>query len=243
MNNSGTASISTLWPTTTDYATTTRGIAELAPNPVRASGINPYPISHVLAATAVSNDYLLPSTPENAGTDWVITFPMRKHGIYSNVVYNPVTGFDSPQSSDVTMSTAGFYDSEEQPTAPDDAGFSPVLVALDLLPREINILSFGKQGTGVVSDVLRSAFKKPVGLQANEGWGRINFNASNSTTDATVLPITAGFITGGVTTPATPIPAFRGVPTIGFAALRGDYKTGPNNVVGESVPHVFDRVR
>ena len=48
------------------------------------SGSNPFPISAALAATGFSNDYFIASNLEG-GTDWVVTLPMKKHGIFNGL--------------------------------------------------------------------------------------------------------------------------------------------------------------
>lgn len=239
--DNGRDSVLTTWPATIDYVTTTAGVAEVklanGGNGPTASGVNPLPLAHVLAATGFANDYLILPAPENQGTDWVVTFPLRKHGIYSGVTYNPTTGFENPTRGDVEV-VATFYDSEEQKSSLGD-DFSPVSKSpLTLLPREVNILSFGKNGTNAVSKVLNSEYTKNVGVDYVEGWGDVDFNLNNTSASA----ITTAFTSGTGSTTDSTITGARGVPAIGFAAIRGSFKAGENNVVGETVPHVFKRV-
>lgn len=246
MNNAGTASISTAWNTTADYAATPTGAKEVVLGNGNAgpasSGINPLPMAHVLAATGFSNDYNVTATT-NAGTDWVITFPMRKHGIFSNVAYTTPTTFDGPTDSDVKISgSSAFYNSEEQTAAVSD-DFSPVSTSpSELLPREVNVLSFGKTG-GTVLKVLNSSFFKNYGVSYNEGWGNVVFGLQT-------VPASLGLPTATTTVPGTPetviTNAFtaksKGVPVIGFAAFRGEFGAGGKvNSISESVPHVFTR--
>ncbi len=56
----------------------------LAPNSYVPSGINPMPISHAMAVTKLSNQYFL---LDGAETDWVVSAPMKKHGIYNGYEY------------------------------------------------------------------------------------------------------------------------------------------------------------
>lgn len=245
-NDTGDGAVVRTWLPATDYATTIIGQAEIklanGGNGPTASGINPYPISHVLAATGFSNDFLVDSTA-NVGTDWVVTFPMRKHGIYSTVTYNPNTDgktpatylFETPQSGDVKMGGA-FYSSEEQTSALAD-DFSPVSKSpLELLPREVNILSFGKSGNSAVSKVLNSSYTKNIGVDYTSGWGVVAFDTTSYTADAT--------LNGGITNAF--VAAVQGVPALGFAAIHGNVTTVPGGktvTIGETVPHVFNRVR
>lgn len=225
-----------------DYATTTVGKAELAlanggAGPI-ASGANPFPVAHVLAATGFTNDYLVDSSA-GVGTDWVVTFPMRKHGIYAGVTYNPNKDssgnfvFATPLSGDVTMS-ATFYNREEGTSSVSD-DFSPVASSpLALLPREVNVLSFGKTGETAVSKVLGSEYTKNVGVDFTSGWGDVNFSLANTSADSLAFRIARTFKDAtGVT----------GVPALGFAAVHGNLTTsgGKAVVIGESVPHVFKK--
>lgn len=67
----------------------------VAPNKHVPSGINPFPISHAMAATKVANQYFLTGT---AKTDWVVTTPMRKHGIYNGFQYIPASAGSYPDT-------------------------------------------------------------------------------------------------------------------------------------------------
>lgn len=66
------------------------------------SGTNPLPIAHVLQATAVMNSYFINPDFDGA-TEWVLTFPMKKHGIFNGWWHNGVLLFDD-QTGEYTCS-------------------------------------------------------------------------------------------------------------------------------------------
>ncbi|MES9830595.1 MAG: hypothetical protein ABW201_20270 [Candidatus Thiodiazotropha sp.] len=61
----------------------TGALYDIAPNPSIPMGSNPLPVALVLSADAVSAPYFVKSDV-NGETDIVLTFPMRKHGIYNS---------------------------------------------------------------------------------------------------------------------------------------------------------------
>ncbi|MCU7943878.1 MAG: hypothetical protein KZQ87_14465 [Candidatus Thiodiazotropha sp. (ex Cardiolucina cf. quadrata)] len=61
----------------------TGSVYDITPNPSIPMGSNPLPIALVLSADTVSVPYYTKSD-DNGGTDIVLTFPMRKHGIYNS---------------------------------------------------------------------------------------------------------------------------------------------------------------
>ncbi|MES9826376.1 MAG: hypothetical protein ABW127_18295 [Candidatus Thiodiazotropha endolucinida] len=61
----------------------TGSVYDIAPNPSIPMGSNPLPIALVLSVDAVSAPYFVKSGV-NGETDIVLTFPMRKHGIYNS---------------------------------------------------------------------------------------------------------------------------------------------------------------
>ncbi|MCF6202246.1 MAG: hypothetical protein L3J59_01050 [Methylococcaceae bacterium] len=220
--------------------------------PGRASGLNPFPVSHALAATAINNSYFI-DPGFDAATDWVVTFPMRKHGIFNNYTYDggpvvanthPVLNFvESAAKEDVKyVSSNAFWDREEQqPQAVSTSGFSPVVGAAStdvILEREVNILTFAP-AEGDAKAVLGSGFADPFTMEAGfiSGWARLNLSGTYNLTTANARWATW---TG---TPVGPDDVkFSGVPTLGFAAIRGN--TGiEGKDVGETVPHSFTRVR
>ncbi|MCU7884834.1 MAG: hypothetical protein KZQ82_11620 [Candidatus Thiodiazotropha sp. (ex Lucinoma annulata)] len=60
----------------------TGSVSDIAPNPSVPMGSNPLPIAVILSADTVSAPYFVEYNV-NGETDIVLTFPMRKHGIYN----------------------------------------------------------------------------------------------------------------------------------------------------------------
>ncbi len=60
----------------------TGALQDIAPLPSVPMGSNPLPIALILSAESVSAPYFIERN-NNGGTDAVLTFPMRKHGIYN----------------------------------------------------------------------------------------------------------------------------------------------------------------
>jgi hypothetical protein len=76
----------------------TGALFDIAPNPSVPMGSNPLPIALALSADAVSSPYFIESG-SFAETDIVLTFPMRKHGIYnSSTLSNDLDG-SGPQEA------------------------------------------------------------------------------------------------------------------------------------------------
>ncbi|MCU7904612.1 MAG: hypothetical protein KZQ76_01945 [Candidatus Thiodiazotropha sp. (ex Epidulcina cf. delphinae)] len=61
----------------------TGALNDIAPNPSIPMGSNPFPMAIILSADAVSAPYFV-EAGINGETDIVMTFPMRKHGIYNS---------------------------------------------------------------------------------------------------------------------------------------------------------------
>ncbi len=78
-NAAGTARTTTTWPKT--YYDTGATIDQ-APNPSLAAGANPLPMAHALTSNALGGPYFIDGGIKGS-TDWVVNFPMRKHGIYN----------------------------------------------------------------------------------------------------------------------------------------------------------------
>ncbi|MES9989224.1 MAG: hypothetical protein ABW077_15050 [Candidatus Thiodiazotropha endolucinida] len=62
----------------------TGSVYDIAPNPSIPMGSNPLPIALVLSVDAVSAPYFVKRGVNGEETDIVLTFPMRKHGIYNS---------------------------------------------------------------------------------------------------------------------------------------------------------------
>ncbi|MEZ5534900.1 MAG: hypothetical protein R3F02_04680 [Thiolinea sp.] len=137
-----------------------------------ACGDNPYPVAHALLASNIMNEYFLDPTDGYDGhTDWVVTFPMRKLGVFNQDGITQLTktelkndaGYPTGEYVCVT-STGEEYPMED--VNPDcklygdvqvafgeeifdreegrvkDANFSPYSAYPRVLEREVNVLSF-----------------------------------------------------------------------------------------------------
>ena len=214
-----------------------------------ASGLNPYPIAHALAATEINNSYFI-DPGFDAATDWVVTFPSRKHGIFNNYAYDglgitaethPVLNFKETAAKDDVKykSSDAFWDREEQqPVNVSTSGFSPVVGAAStdvILEREVNILTFAP-AEGDAKTVLGSQFADPFTMEAGfiSGWARLKLAKTYDLGAHAIVGTWAAAPAGGT--------SYEGVPTLGFAAIRGN--TGIDGKdVGETVPHAFTRKR
>ncbi len=62
----------------------TGSVNDIAPNPSIPMGSNPLPLALIMSADAISAPYFVENANNiNGETDIVVTFPMRKHGIYN----------------------------------------------------------------------------------------------------------------------------------------------------------------
>ncbi|SDZ74123.1 hypothetical protein SAMN05660964_00079 [Thiothrix caldifontis] len=197
-------------------------------------GTNPYPIAHVLLAPHVMNEYFVDPTDGYDGhTDWVITFPMKKHGIHQDVVANFENGiFDREETK------AGF----SKPNS--GFGFSPVLPGKkpdsSTLNREVNVISFKSTDPSYDDSrtVLSSYAKQSVTTGAFvSGWARLGF---------TGYDLKAGFkaaqaygSTAGTYNADSNI--YKGVPAVGSAFLEGNISENPNARFGDALPHKVQR--
>lgn len=134
-----------------------------------ACGTNPFPVAHILLASQVMNEYFLDPTDGYDGhTDWIVTFPMKKYGIFREDYWNLdfESGYDNaaqtrricenqidkqyesaylaPQCTyngpvHVTFGEE-IFDREEGRKR--DEHFSPYQSNPRILEREVNVLSF-----------------------------------------------------------------------------------------------------
>ncbi len=167
-------------------------------NPKRGSGVNPFPVSDVLAATGLHNDYLMSVTPAWYGqTDWVVTLPMRKHGIFNNYRFDNLVDdagntTRSNNKTDPTVSVSYFkyvgkdtefsyvaYDREEQKPTP-NVGFSPAVqqTSTSYLVREANVIQWNFVGNpnpslGVLGTPAQNAIPLALGGGYTEGWAEL----------------------------------------------------------------------
>ncbi len=202
VSNASQAIIQPTWsPVISDWGLKDPNAILVNGNPGVATGINPFPVAHALAATAINNEYFIDSTFDGA-TDWVVTFPMRKHGIFNGYYYEGTTAKDflTYKGVDLTGKTGGaaitvfddvlysqtFYDREEQVPVT-GTNFSPVVSGTDVqLEREVNILSFANTNNAT-NKVLGSSFSDTFTLETGftEGWAQLTLktNATPNTQD------------------------------------------------------------
>jgi hypothetical protein len=157
----GTAATSAAWGYTIDA---TRNDGDLD---TPASGTNPWPVASTLMATTIVNDYFIDPIYEGA-TDWVITFPMRNHGIYNGQFTNDCTGDGNITVGAVEVTTSTdegtetcFLGSEDhvfytvipynrEELFPDTTGLfdvpEHVSPSPNDLPRGVNVLQLGTSG-------------------------------------------------------------------------------------------------
>lgn len=254
-DNAGTATVTNAWAVVNaDWGLSDPGVA---PNTAVPSGVNPMPMADVLAATALTNDYFIDPAFDGA-TDWVVTFPMRKHGINNGYNFDnlpktsshPVAKFAALASSsnaDVAISSK-FYNREEAVPAPGSAGFSPAVQAPNSsLTREVNIVTFVNPDNAT-NTVLGSDHPFFNNLESGfiHGWAEITFTGV-----ALDARYGAGNGTGAIPSPAAADQWVQdngvartgaGTPAIGFAAIRGNMGAG-TKAFGETLPHIFTRSR
>lgn len=137
-----------------------------------ACGDNPYPVAHALLASNLMNEYFLDPTDGYDGhTDWVVTFPMRKLGVFNQDGITQLTKTEVTNSSGYPTGDYVCVDKlgNEYPMEdvnPDcklygdiqvafgeeifdreegrvkDANFSPYSAYPRVLEREVNVLTF-----------------------------------------------------------------------------------------------------
>ena len=197
-------------------------------------GTNPYPIAHVLLAPHVMNEYFVDPTDGYDGhTDWVITFPMKKHGIHKSVAANFENGiFDREETQ------AGFTKTNS------DFGFSPVLPGKkpesSSLDREVNVISFKSTDPSYDDSrtVLNSYAKQSVSTGPFvHGWARLSFT-NHSLKAGFKSAKSYGLAAGSYDADST---LYQGVPTVGSAFLEGNVSANPNARFGDALPHKVQR--
>lgn len=195
-------------------------------------GQNPYPIAHVLATPYLMNEYFLdPTNGYDGHTDWVVTFPMKKHGINQG-------------ATDVVAKIDSLYDREESRawglgTAADQYfGFMSSTGYSDQtsLTREVNVLSL--VSTDPSYDKTRTVMSSHAAQKVSagpfvHGWARVTF---------------PNYTLGGAVESANSYGAnplnyrsdsfiYNGVPSIGFAAIEGNISENAHARFGNAVPH------
>jgi hypothetical protein len=244
VDDKGAATIVRNWPLAWD-ATYVDGDPATPP-----SGSNIYPLAHVLGTYSVMNEYFVDATYDGQ-TDWVVTLPLKKHG----VPYNSPT-------IDIF-----WWDREEQqftdvcdPSTEACFGVSPVIVTdipTTVLPNEVSVVQWGTES--VLSPDNDSLFDMNSTVFGGEGrfdggWAKlsfISFTSIGSPVEGSTIAwaydydkyTTSAFASsnsgGSVTTTGTDV--FNALPAIGFAAIRGsaggDLRTPADALFGETMPH------
>ena len=201
---------------------------------------NPYPISHVLLAPHLMNEYFLdPSNGYDGHTDWVATFPMKKHGIFNG-------------ANDVRVNFEnGIFDREESRLAIE--GVSPA--APTILDREVNVLTFVSSDGAY--DNSRTVLSSPTATQVPvgpyvKGWARMSFGSGDA--NNTVSYNLSGDCQKGQTNyewakrygtdsdyVSCDDKVYKGVPAIGFAAIEGRVSASSPTRYGDAIPHKVQR--
>ncbi|NOQ14327.1 MAG: hypothetical protein GQ583_07620 [Methyloprofundus sp.] len=240
---------------TRDYPTVTRdwGLDDpnVTPRTPVASGINPFPIADAMAVTVLGNQYFL----GEGGTvsDFVVSAPMRKHGIYNNYQFypagttEPTTGEFVPVAGEVEngfwkklsgvdlTSTFTYFNNEEQFTQPQPGDFSPpkeTETVTQTFDREVNILALHIQTLGEAASVLGSVNAEPLPVVYTEGWGVFSFTKDEYNLGADRFAAWGG--------EDSTIPDAMGAPLFGFAAIRTPLNDGH---IGETFPNIYNRKR
>lgn len=206
-------------------------------------GSNPYPIAHVLAAPHLMNEYFLdPSYGYDGHTDWVVTFPMKKHGInnaatdivatFENGIFNREEG--SPDSGSTTPS--------------DEFGFSPPVggspTTVDQsskLLREVNVLTF--KSTDAAYDDSRSVLSSDTSMAVSvgpfvHGWARMSFTGYNL---ASGFKSGKGYGAAGTVDYSSGSNVYKGVPAVGAAFIEGNVSENAHARFGDALPHKIQR--
>lgn len=193
---------------------------------VHATGVDA--VSAVLDRVSVMNTYVL-DTATNSSTDWVVTFPTKRHYVVPAAAAAAVnTGPFSEWSEFGATGSCGLftvtpYDREEQTEGTVTTEVSPPQpgAAPDQLCWEANVLNFHPDDAilAVADTVLGSTNARGVPVPYEHGWARLSFPlgvaASN---DGGYTPITSA---GGT--------VYNGLPVVGFMVK--DY-LNPNVTIG-----------
>lgn len=227
----------------TEWKTTDADTCKDSINP--ACGKNPYPIAHVLSAPHLMNEYFLdPAFGYDGHTDWVVTFPMKKHGIHNG-------------AKDITATFEnGIFDREEgrpgvaNAPSEEDFGFSPPIGGnnpkdpvdpTSKLLREVNVLTF--KSTDPAYDGSRSVLSSPNSQNISvgpfvHGWARLSFPTYS---------LKDGFKSGKGYGVAGEVPytaesnVYKGVPALGAAFIEGNVSENPHARFGDALPHKIQR--
>ena len=254
-----------------------------------ACGRNPYPLAHALLARSVMNEYFLDPTKGYDGhTDWVVTFPMKKLGIFNRTASEQLTKVDilnankkptgkfncedeagnvyTPEEignaeciryGDVRVAFGeDIFDREEGRIK--DANFSPVVAKPPrILEKEVNVLTF--TSNDVAYDATRTVLaanhsSKDKGEDPNDfvstgafvhGWSRMK--VADDYRLSTWWPKTEDgrketpYESASIASFTADHGIYKGVPTLGFAAIEGNVSESPNTRFGDALPHKMER--
>lgn len=211
-----------------------------------ACGTNPYPVAHALLAPHLLNEYFLdPSFGYDGHTDWVVTFPMKKHGIAnagSDVIASFENGiFDREEGSQASSGggTSGSTSDEEFGFSPPVGGTNPVDTSSSLI-REVNVISFKSTDPSYNDSrtILSSASKQSVSVGPFvTGWARLSF-AGYSLKDGFKSAKGYSASPGTYTADSN---VYKGVPATGAAFIEGNVSENAHSLFGDALPHKIQR--
>lgn len=178
---------------------------------LQASGVDA--VSAVIDRVSVMNAYIL-DTATTSSTDWVVTFPTKRHYVvpaaaagvnsgpfteWSKFDSNGSCGAFTVQPWDREEATPGTVTTEVSPPAP---GAAP-----DQLCWESTVLNFHPTGAApaVTDTLLGSTNGRGVPVPYEHGWARMSFPAAAAPGDGGYTPITGA--SGAV---------YSGLPVVGF---------------------------
>lgn len=179
---------------------------------VHASGVDA--VSAVIDRVSVMNNYVL-DTATNSSTDWVVTFPTKRHYVVPVAAAAAVNTGPFAQWSEfgVNGSCGNFtvtpYDREEQTTGTVTTEVSPPApgAAPDQLCWESTVLNFHPTGStpAVADTLLGSTNGRGVPVAYEHGWARLAFPVTAAAADGGYTAITSA---GGT--------VYNGLPVVGF---------------------------
>ncbi len=187
-------------------------------------------VSAVLMHDAVMNEYVLDAATKS-GTDWVVTFPTKR--FYVNVGTGSAPKLFQRNFNDGAGScddiTLNIYDREERTTSTPVTFSPPPPTPGSSICWEANVVTFNN------SNVLASNNTANINTSFENGWLRLGFTTSTSTTFHTLGNSTntthvwgpSGFSTGLTKT-------YLGLPVVGFAVqnfINGTLLVGDSNVL------------
>jgi hypothetical protein len=187
-------------------------------------------VSATIMHDAVMNEYVLdPGT--KSGTDWVVTFPTKR--FYVNVgtgsapkLFQRNFNDGAGACDDITLN---IYDREERTTSTPVTFSPPPPTPTSSICWEANVITFNN------SNVLASKNTSNINTSFQNGWLRLGFSRSTSSTFHTLGNQTNTTHTSGVSSFSTGITkTYLGLPVVGFAVqsfTNGTLVVGGSNVL------------